>query len=517
MGRRTSHDRLLVISFVVLTGAPSGAAPPYSTSILNVELPDVTLIDQDAQLVKLRNLVEGKDVVMVDFIFGTCTTICPILSAGFSNLQRRMGSGPGGPTLISFSIDPEHDSPEVMTAYLKRYRAQPGWSFLTGDRDDIDTIMRAFDAYVPNKMSHQPVTFIKGTAPNQWVKIDGLVSTADLISELEKIRGGESMATRIPCAGVLSLVAVVALFSVAISAEEEAPAAAPVASHDPGWRMYHEGINPDGEPMQAIVQGDIPVDGTMFTCASCHLRSGLGSLEGSVITLPTNWGYLKRPLVGSDMSEVARERLPKELQQGEFRSAYDDKSLSRAIRMGKDPNGREFDLVMPRYALDKAEMDTLIAYLKVLSDEVSPGVDGTTMHFGTVIAGDVVREDEEAMLTVLRAIVRDHNSQTRHEDERRRRGPYYKQEKWDPYRRWELHPWRLEGDPEDLARPARRPLRRAARLRPARWHRRRRVAPGPRVLRRDRAPQPLSDHRSPGDFGQRLVHRVLLQGSVPGG
>jgi protein SCO1/2 len=181
----------LVISIAVLTGAPAGAAPPYTTSILNVELPDVTLVDQDAQLVKLRDLVEGEDVVMLDFIFGTCTTICPILSAGFSNLQRRMGSGPGGPVLISFSIDPEHDTPEVMTTYLKRYRAQPGWSFLTGDRDDIDTIMHAFDAYIPNKMSHQPLTFIKGKAPNQWVRIDGLVSTADLISELEKIRGGE--------------------------------------------------------------------------------------------------------------------------------------------------------------------------------------------------------------------------------------------------------------------------------------------------------------------------------------
>jgi hypothetical protein len=229
---------------------------------------------------------------------------------------------------------------------------------------------------------------------------------------------------------------------------DDAPPSPDASTIELGRRMYDEGINPDGEPMKATVQGDIPVDGTMFTCVSCHLKSGLGSLEGTVITLPTNWGYLKRPLVGSDMSEVARERLPKELQQGEFRSAYDEKSLARAMRMGKDPNGREFDLVMPRYALDKAEMDTLIAYLKELSDEFSPGVDETTMHFGTVIAGDVSPEDEEAMLAVLRAVVRDHNSQTRHEDERRRRGPYYKQEKWDPYRRWELHPWRLEGDPK---------------------------------------------------------------------
>ncbi|MEX1312397.1 MAG: SCO family protein, partial [Candidatus Sulfomarinibacteraceae bacterium] len=169
---------------------PIWAGPPYSTVEMTIEIPDVTLIDQDAREVKLRDLVDSGDVVMVDFIFGTCTTICPILSAGFSNLQRRLGSGPGGPVLISLSIDPEHDTPEILTSYLERYRAQPGWSFLTGDRDDIDVIMHAFDAYVPDKMSHQPVTFIKGNGANQWIKIDGLVSTKDLLAELEKIQGG---------------------------------------------------------------------------------------------------------------------------------------------------------------------------------------------------------------------------------------------------------------------------------------------------------------------------------------
>jgi hypothetical protein len=248
--------------------------------------------------------------------------------------------------------------------------------------------------------------------------------------------------------GCLALLSVVALLPVPASAEETAAAAVPVAPSDHGWRMYHEGINPDGEPMRATVQGDIPVDGTMFTCVSCHLRSGLGSLEGTVITLPTNWGYLGRPLVGADMSDSARERLPKPLKQGEFRPAYDDQSLARAIRMGKDPNGRVLDLVMPRYALDTNEMDTLIGYLKRLSAEVSPGVTESTLHFATVITDGVSESDQKAMVAVLQAHVQDHNSQVRHEDERKRRGPFYMQEKWDPYRRWQLDVWRLHGAPE---------------------------------------------------------------------
>lgn len=192
------RSKSTIIRFVVAVVTAGGllasswatAGLPYTTEEMTIEVPDVTLIDQEANSVSLRELVDSGEVVMLDFIFGTCTTICPILSAGFSNLQRRMGSGPGGPVLLSISIDPEHDSPEIMAKYLTRYRAQPGWSFLTGDRDEIDRIMRAFDAYVPDKMSHQPVTFIKKGESDRWIKIDGLVSTKDLVAELEKIPGG---------------------------------------------------------------------------------------------------------------------------------------------------------------------------------------------------------------------------------------------------------------------------------------------------------------------------------------
>ena len=88
--------------------------------------------------------------------------------------------------LISISIDPEHDTPRVMKAYLKQYRAKPGWDFLTGSREDIDRVMHGFDNYVTDKMYHRQVTFIRAQGPGEWVRIDGLLGSSELMGEIAK-------------------------------------------------------------------------------------------------------------------------------------------------------------------------------------------------------------------------------------------------------------------------------------------------------------------------------------------
>ncbi len=214
-----------------------------------------------------------------------------------------------------------------------------------------------------------------------------------------------------------------------------------------GEKMYREGLLPSGEPMQAIVQGDIAVEGTMFTCATCHLRSGVGSIEGAVITLPTNAGWLYEPLVGRRMKPTARERLPDHLRTEQMRPAYTDESLARALREGVDPSGRELDSVMPRYTLEPRDMELMLFYLKNLSATPSPGVDETTMRFATVITDEVSQEDREAMLSPLQAHIDAVNAETRQQGRRARQGPFYKEEVYTAYRRLDLSVWLLEGPP----------------------------------------------------------------------
>jgi hypothetical protein len=221
-----------------------------------------------------------------------------------------------------------------------------------------------------------------------------------------------------------------------------------------GERMYRDGILPSGEPMQAIVMGDIPVDGRMFTCDDCHQRSGLGSVEGTVITWPTNGRDLYKPRrrtgawhppESEGAKQDARKNLPSYWQVEDVRPAYTDESLAMMLWTGVDPAGRQLDPIMPLYNLEDRDMAILIHYLKNLSVDLAPGVDEKTIRFATVVTDDVPKEDRQTMLSTLQVHIDVHNSQSRHQERRASSGPFYKTEKHQAYRRLELDVWELKG------------------------------------------------------------------------
>lgn len=181
---------LLVLFFCLIvysTNQSHAADQTYKRTIESYTMPDVVLVNQNGTKVRFKDIMQSNKPVVVDFIFGTCTTICPVLSAGFVNLQNKIGPDSQKVHLVSISIDPENDAPKVLKEYLKRYRAKPGWDFFTGSRRDIDSVMRAFNAYIPNKMSHYPLTLIRSPADGKWVRIFGLMSSSEFLSEFQKV------------------------------------------------------------------------------------------------------------------------------------------------------------------------------------------------------------------------------------------------------------------------------------------------------------------------------------------
>ena len=140
-------------------------------------VPDVVLTNQNGVKIRLRSLLQTGKPVLLDFIYSSCTTTCPVLSAGYASLQNRIGPDTQRVQLISISIDPEKDSPQVMKEYLKRYHARPGWDFLTGGVDEIAQVLLAFRA---NEMNDNFFTLVRSSASEKWTRILGRLSAAEI-------------------------------------------------------------------------------------------------------------------------------------------------------------------------------------------------------------------------------------------------------------------------------------------------------------------------------------------------
>ncbi len=206
-----------------------------------------------------------------------------------------------------------------------------------------------------------------------------------------------------------------------------------------GRRIYMEGRQTSGEPISGTVVGDVKLSGEQVTCVACHRRSGLGSTEGQEAVPAVTGDQLYQPL-----------RLPtsKPPFAPTLRPAYDDALLKRAIRDGTRSDGRALGELMPRYDLTDEQLDSLIAYLKSLESSSAPGVTAQDMHFATVIAGAVEPHARKAFLDVLETYFEQKNRETRHETVRAEHAPWHKAWVMEPYRKWVLHLWELQGPPE---------------------------------------------------------------------
>lgn len=161
----------------------------YTRTEHDYDLPDLSVVAMDGTRTTLLEALNSGKPVMVNFVFTTCTTICPVMSASFSNVQEKLGEESDKVRMVSVSIDPEHDTPERLREYAMRFGAGPQWQFLTGDLDDIIAIQKAFDVYRGSKMNHEPTTLLRRADGGPWVRLDGLASAAAIVDEYGQLSG----------------------------------------------------------------------------------------------------------------------------------------------------------------------------------------------------------------------------------------------------------------------------------------------------------------------------------------
>jgi protein SCO1/2 len=150
-------------------------------------LPDVLLVNQDGQSIRFNQRFPAGDPLVVTFIYTTCTTVCPVVCTGFASLQARLGGDSGRVHLVSVTIDPEHDTPRAMKVYLQRFRAKPGWEFLTGSPEDIRRLRREFDLHVPGPDPSMPSCYLRSPRDGKWVKVSGTKTPSEFVAECLKV------------------------------------------------------------------------------------------------------------------------------------------------------------------------------------------------------------------------------------------------------------------------------------------------------------------------------------------
>jgi len=173
------------------------APPPAgeTTEASGLSVPDAELLDQDGNPIRFHSdLVAGKVVVM-NFIFTTCTTICPPMGAIFGKLQEELGDRLGRDVyLISVSIDPTTDTPERLKAWGQRFGAQAGWTLVTGPKARVDPLLKSLQVFNVDYEEHSPIVLVGNDRTGVWKRAYGLAPAsrlAELTAEVSEPSGGE--------------------------------------------------------------------------------------------------------------------------------------------------------------------------------------------------------------------------------------------------------------------------------------------------------------------------------------
>ncbi|HSS22483.1 MAG TPA: SCO family protein [Pyrinomonadaceae bacterium] len=160
-------------------------------AFLSKNIPDVQIYDQTGRRLNFySDLIKGKTVA-INFIFTTCTGVCPPLTATFRRVQQDLAKQGLPAQLISISVDPVTDTPARLQEFAAKFKAAPGWTFVTGDKSAIDSILQALGTAVANKTDHTSMILIGNDVTGEWTRAYGLSSPAVLINVISRTAKGE--------------------------------------------------------------------------------------------------------------------------------------------------------------------------------------------------------------------------------------------------------------------------------------------------------------------------------------
>jgi len=163
------------------------AASPVSRLTVRYEAPQVTLVRADGRRVSLPSELDDGRPVLLNFIFTTCSSTCPLTSRTLEEFRRKLGGTATKLHMMSISIDPEQDTPARLSEYARKFHAGPEWQYYTGTVAASIAAQKAFDVYRGEKMSHTPVTLLRSAPGKPWLRIEGFVTPDELVDDYQKL------------------------------------------------------------------------------------------------------------------------------------------------------------------------------------------------------------------------------------------------------------------------------------------------------------------------------------------
>lgn len=187
------HGVALLVLMATLAAAGDDPADNGSTApqaMPSLSIPDVPLLNQDGEQVRFYSDLVKDKVVAINFIFTTCTTICPPMGANFASLQRLLeGRGGNDIHLISVSVDPAVDTPRRLKTWAAKFGAVPGWTLVTGPKRDVDRLLKALRVFTPDKSDHSPTVLVGDEARGEWTRVWGLAPPREMADVIERMAG----------------------------------------------------------------------------------------------------------------------------------------------------------------------------------------------------------------------------------------------------------------------------------------------------------------------------------------
>ncbi|MFN7055070.1 SCO family protein [Hyphomonas sp.] len=158
----------------------SAAAAPEAQGTVQralVVLSDAPMLDQTGAVRRLKSDIAEGRIIVVDFIFTSCQTICPVTTALMADGHRRLSDISGDDlAFISMSVDARTDTPARLAAFAARHGAE--WSFLTGEKPVMDEALTWLNAYAIVPEDHTAMIVIGDTATGEFSRIYGLPDPA---------------------------------------------------------------------------------------------------------------------------------------------------------------------------------------------------------------------------------------------------------------------------------------------------------------------------------------------------